>query len=169
MNAFNVWTKAFGPLTMTQEELDNLGSQGIKRAAEVNAINDARRQDDGWRDELDELSRRFKGQPSVDAAESRLAELKSSVKRRVAELSDKIAKCSKALKDARLSRLEATHVEQRKKELEEQLGDFQRDAERQLAFAKGAADQAKQWEPSRGRWEELKKRAREVDAALAQV
>ena len=46
--ALDVFVKANGPLTVTQEEMDEAIARGVRQAQEVNAINDAKRADLGW-------------------------------------------------------------------------------------------------------------------------
>jgi hypothetical protein len=170
MNAFNVWAKANGPVVVTQQEFDDAVARGVKQAQEVHAINDARRGvDAGWQQELEELSRRFTGMPSVDAAEADLASLKAQFKSEAKELKALIKLAQDQLGAGVLSRPQETGVNQRISGLQDLLSSHDAEGRRKLRWAEAAVEQAKEWEPKRKRWEELKRRAREVDAALAQV
>jgi len=164
-NAFTVWEKANGPLVVSQEEMDSAIARGIKQAQEVNAKNDARRADAGWR----ELTRYLSGMPSVDEAEAKLAGLKASVAAAVKEYKGKIADCREALREKFLTPLEQTHVSQRIEVLSGELEDFKRQAEMRLRQAEGRLKDAVEWAPKRERWQELRERARKIDAALRQV
>ena len=163
-----VYAKA-NPLVVTEQDIVDGSIRGAKMAAEVNRINDARRADAGWRDELGELTRYLSGMPSVDEAEAKLAGLKASVAAAVKEYKGKIADCREALREKFLTPLEQTHVSQRIEVLSGELEDFKRQAEMRLRQAEGRLKDAVEWAPKRERWQELRERARKIDAALRQV
>jgi hypothetical protein len=164
--ALDVFMKANGPLAMTQEELDNLGSEGVKMAQKVNAINDAKRTDAQWRQELEQLNVRFP-MPSVDEAEAKVSGIKSQIAATVKEYKGEIADCRETLKEKYLTRLEVTHVEQRIEVLSGELADFQHQSDLKLRLAKGQLDSAREFAHLRPRWIELKDRAKAIEKALS--
>jgi len=169
MNAFNVWSKANGPLTMTQEELDSLGSAGVRMAQETIRKNDERRGSDSWRTELDELSRRLKGLPSTEAAESNLASLLSAAKAYEKEIEVAVDQAEAAMKTPFLSAFEQSELARKAASLGDRLADFRKNNRVKLAQAKALVETAREWNPKRPRYEELRKRAAEIDKAMAKV
>jgi hypothetical protein len=163
--AFDVWNKA-NPMVVTEEEIVQGSIAGAKMAAEVNRINDARRADNGWRQELDELTARLTGMPSTEEAEARLDNLRKAVAAQVKEHEAKIAECREALKARFLSPPEQTHVAQKIEQTQGQLAELQRDTRVRLAQAKALVEAAREWNPKRERWQELRQRAASIEKAL---
>jgi hypothetical protein len=165
-NAYTVFINANGPLTMTREELDRLGQGSpLEDVIRVNALNAAKRKDDGWGQELEELNRRFP-MPTVEEAQAKVSGLKSAVAATVKEYQDKIAECRAALKTEYLSHLERTHVSQKIEVLTGELNDFQQGAVMRLRFAEGQLASCREFDHLRPRWLELKARAAAIAKAL---
>lgn len=117
--------------------------------------------------ELEDLDRRLRGMPSTEQAEARLADLQETVDAEAKEIEAKIEECRKALKAPDLTGLERSRVAQKTQELEEQFQEFRQRSDMKLRFASGLVQTCREWNPKRERYEELRKRAGEVEKALA--
>jgi len=154
------------PQVVHMDEINAAVARGIAQAQEVHKINDAKKADAGWRQELEELTARLTGLPTEDEAEARLSNLEAAVASQVKQHEARLAECRKALKTAFLSPLEATLINEKAERVAFQLADFRRASDMQLRFAKQLLETAKEWNPKRERWQELRQRAASIDKAI---
>jgi hypothetical protein len=156
MNILNVINKASDPFKYNTID-ENFGSVPVSTKPDD--------PEKGWRQELDELERRFQGLPSTEAAEQRLSALEGEIKSAVAEFEGRIAAGKKALKTPFLSKLDETHIRGEIAALEQRVSDFHKGVRVKLAHAKALVEQCKEWNPQRGRFLFLRKRAAEIAKA----
>lgn len=164
--AFNVWSKANPAPVVTEQEIAEACNRGIKMAQEVNAINDAKRADAGWRQELDELERRLSGMASPEDCRSRVDSLMKAVASETKAYKEKIADAKKALKTGFLSPAEQTHVQKKVENAEHELAEFLKVSGFKVRQAEGLLADSKEWWPKRERLLELRKRAKAIDDAI---
>lgn len=150
-----------------KHDIDKAIAAAVEQSAETRRKNGH----DGasWRNELDDLTRRLTGLPSTEQAEADLAGVEASIEASVKEHESKIAEGMKALETPFLSPGEKTLIRQRAQAVEEQLADFQRNMRVPLAQAKALVETAREWNPKRERWHELRERAKKIDSTLRQV
>jgi predicted RNase H-like nuclease (RuvC/YqgF family) len=153
------------PQIVSMDDINSAVSGAIKSAQEVHAKNDAKKADARWRQELDELSRLFPCE-SVEHAQERLDNLQKAAADQVKEYEGKLAEARAALKTKFLSHLETTHINQKIERLSGELASFRHRSNMQIRFAEGFLRQAKELEPKRERWAELRQRAKAIDSAL---
>lgn len=125
--------------------------------------------DKNWRVELEELSRRFQGLPSTELAERQLASLEDSIGAAKKDLAAKASEAKKALETPFLSRLDQTHIQEKIGKVERDAAELDRGTRFKLAQAKALVETAKAYNPLRPRFEELRKRAQDIDKAVSRV
>lgn len=149
----------------TVEDCNNAIASVLKTQAKLDEKNGLRRHE--WRSELEDLDRRLKGAPTAEQAEAALKSLMSSIAGASAAYREQIAAAKEALKEHWLTPLERTHLNNKIEVLDGELSQLVRDTRVRLAHAEARAKDAKELDRLRPRWEELKKRAKDVDAALS--
>jgi PHD/YefM family antitoxin component YafN of YafNO toxin-antitoxin module len=127
---------------------------------------------ENWRQELDELERRGVGSlPSVEQAERAAKELEDQVESEHRSLVNQAKKARQLASSEAfsLSALERTHLAEQAAKLEERARDLKSNTRVSIAQAKALVETCKQFGPLKPRLLELRKRAKELGAALAKV
>lgn len=121
-----------------------------------------------WKQEFEELDRRFQGMPTEgEAKENARTDLKKH-DGLVNAIETEIAQAQTALTSASAAFLAPTDkrdIQRKIESLDFQLERAKRLRERSIKINGGRIKDAKEWAPKRQRWLELKKRADEIDRA----
>jgi len=121
-----------------------------------------------WKMEFEELDRRFKSLLTETQAKELAASELLKHDGIVRKIETEITNCRDVLSassSAFLSASERKHVGNKIEALEHQLNQAQQARERSIRLNGGRIRDAKEWEPKRARWQELSKRARDIERA----
>lgn len=149
------------------EEMNAAVAAGVKAAQELNAANDAKRGDPNWHVEYEELERRFKGLPSTKDADQALKALEDSFETRVKEMEFALSQARDSKSVNYMSAFELSETARSVAEKQTALDAYKASMRIPLARARQLAKDAKEWNPKRKRYEELKARAQAIEAATS--
>ena len=130
---------------------------------EASSINEA-----NWKTEFEELDRRFEGMPTEAEAKERaqqeLVKHNGFVRPIEAEI-DRVQATLESPSAAFISLRDKADIQRKIESLEYQLEQAKKARERSIRINGGMIRDAKEWEPKRKRWLELKKRTQEIESA----
>jgi len=154
-------------LPLTQQSIDKAVGRALETVREIDAANF--REDKLWRDELEQLERRFQCVLTIDQAKDRAQAVEREQNSIVKAIETEIAEGLKLIETPYLSLLEQRGIKRHVESLESSLIEAKRVREREIRRSGALINDAKTWAPFRPRYEELKKRARDLERATARI
>jgi len=164
-SVLSIFQKAHPIEPLTEESLET----AVKKAVE--AARKATPEELNWRTELHELKMRFEGSGirSVDETKANADSELGKHNGRVREIEDEIKALNKLLTTPYLQGSQIAGIKRKIEKFEGMLAEAKQIRETQIRVWGGRVRDAKTWAPHRARYEELKKREREIDAATARI